>query len=69
MNGATHGITIKEAVEKAGGVRSVAFAMRVSTQSIYNYLSGKREPSDEFLNHLGLERVVTYRPKRKKKAA
>lgn len=56
---------IKSAVKKAGGVRKVAKALHVTTQAIYFYLNGQRPPSDEFLKHIGIERVVSYKRKRK----
>lgn len=60
---------LKEAIKKAGGVRAVAGALDLSTQSIYSALWGRTEPGEKLLAHLGLERVVTYRPRRKRKAS
>jgi hypothetical protein len=56
---------IISAVQKAGGVKKVARSLRVTTQAIYFYLNGQRPPSEEFLKHIGIERVVKYRRKRK----
>ena len=57
---------LKDAVEKAGGVRSVAGAIGISPQALYRILKGTFNPSDALLDHLKLERVVTYRPRKKK---
>lgn len=51
---------ISRAVKKAGGVRVVADALRLSKAAIYMYINGDREPSDKFLEYIGLEKEVRY---------
>ena len=48
---------LKREVEKRGGVSAVAEALDVSTQAVYHWLNGKREPSDKLLNYLGLRKI------------
>jgi len=55
-------LTLKRAIEKQGGVKAVADAMRMSTQSIYNYIHERRKPPQGVLEFLELEMVLTYRP-------
>lgn len=53
-----------QAVRHAGGVAKVAKDLGITRQSVYWYLNNRRAPSDFFLDHLGLERVIVYKRKR-----
>ena len=45
--------------------RDVALDMGLPASYLHDVAHGKRPPSDKLLGYLGLERVVTYRRKRK----
>jgi hypothetical protein len=57
---------LKSAVRKAGGPKKVAQAVGLSRQSIYFYVTGKREPNDAFLGYIGVKRVVKYKSEKRK---
>ena len=59
--------TLKNAIGKRGGVKRVADALSMSTQSIYNYIHERRKPPSGVLEFLGLEAVLSYIPRQNRK--
>ncbi len=57
---------IRKAIEKEGGQIKYADKHQIDRAVMSLVLNGHREPSDEFVDALGFERVVTYRRKKEK---
>lgn len=52
---------VQQAIDRHGGVRVAARALRIDHAYLYRLRSGeKSDPSDAVLRKLGLRRVVTY---------
>ena len=45
-------------IKRKGGVKAVADALGVTPSAIYMWIHSRRDPSDELLKYLGLERRV-----------
>lgn len=48
---------IRKEIKKRGGATAVAKALGVTPCAVFFWQSGKRKPSDNLLNYLGLKRV------------
>jgi transcriptional regulator with XRE-family HTH domain len=58
--------TIERLIKKHGGLRPLSRAIGISPSYLQRMRIGeKNDPSPEVLDKLGLERVVSYRRKRK----
>lgn len=57
---------IQKAINKEGGQVKYADKHQIDRAVMSLVLNGKREPSQEFADAIGFERVVTYRRKKEK---
>jgi len=49
---------LRKEINKRGGAKAVAEALQVTPAAVYLWMAGKREPSDNLLNYLGLRRIT-----------
>lgn len=54
---------LRRVIARAGSQKATALEAGCSYAFLNDVLHGRREPSGPLLDALGLERVVTYRPK------
>lgn len=51
---------LKKEVSRAGSIRALAAEIEVNPGYLYRILQGAKDPSQDFLERVGLVRVVSY---------